>query len=250
MRVLNLFVGLGGWSAAFRNRGHEVVTIDIDYRFNPTYVKDVMNLTNLDQFGHFDMILASPPCQAFSIASAYLHWKNHEPDRDARDSIALVNRTLMLIEMARPQFWVMENPRGMLRHVIGKPQAQVSYCQYGAPYMKPTDLWGLLPPSFVPKMCKPKRTEHNAEVCSHEVPPRGSKAGTQGIGVDCPHLKTIKNERGGNKEGIMEYGRASWKRKRQSPIASTMRSAVLRAVVPYALSLAMCEAAEHDLGED
>ena len=29
MNVLDLFSGLGGWSAAFVERGHEVVTVDM-----------------------------------------------------------------------------------------------------------------------------------------------------------------------------------------------------------------------------
>ena len=114
MKVLDLYSGLGGWSAAFKDRDHEVVTLDNNYKFNPTYTRDITQLTDLSQFGSFDIILASPPCQAFSIASVYLHWKGGVPDKAAQRSIALVKRTLMLIEMAQPKFWVMENPRGML----------------------------------------------------------------------------------------------------------------------------------------
>lgn len=39
MRVLDLFSGLGGWSAAFRDRGHEVITLDIEPKFKPDIVK-------------------------------------------------------------------------------------------------------------------------------------------------------------------------------------------------------------------
>jgi len=220
-----MFSGLGGWSAAFRDRGHHVVTIDRDFRFNCTYTRDIGQLTSLSQFGEFDAILASPPCENFSIASVYIHWKGNQPDLKAQQSIALVNHTLQLIEMASPRFWIMENPRGMLRKVIGKPQAEISMCQYGTPYMKPTDLWGILPTGFEPKRCAPKRsppawwktTEENANLCSHEVPPRGSKTGVQGIGS-----------------------------KKQSLIASQMRAPSLRALIPYGLSEAVCLAMEEE----
>jgi len=45
MRVLDLFSGLGGWSQAFKDRGHEVVTVDIAPKFAPIICKDIMELT-------------------------------------------------------------------------------------------------------------------------------------------------------------------------------------------------------------
>ena len=42
--------------------------------------------------------------------------------------------------------------------------------------MKPTDLFGNLPPSFFPKMC-----QNNSSICDHRRAPRGSRSGTQGM---------------------------------------------------------------------
>ena len=36
MNVLDLFCGLKGWSKAFKYRGHTVVTVDIERKFNPS----------------------------------------------------------------------------------------------------------------------------------------------------------------------------------------------------------------------
>lgn len=109
--------------------------------------------------------------------------------------------------------------------------------------------------TFKGKMCSPKRTSHirigspqerhiekRQILCSHEAAPRGSKSGTQGIDNSCHHLPaSYQLEAWGKRGGIMGIA------KKQSPIASTMCSAALRAIVPYQLSLAVCEAAERDL---
>lgn len=157
MRVLDLFSGLEGWSAAFRDRKHEITTIDLDYTFNPTFCRDILQIENLEYFGKFDVILASPPCTCFSIASVYVHWKDKKPiDQETLNSINLVKHTLELIKNAKPKFWVLENPMGMLRTIIGKPVYTVDYCQYGTTYKKSTDLWGTFPKDFKPKRCTNK----------------------------------------------------------------------------------------------
>jgi len=204
MRVLDLFAGLGGWSAPFAERGHEVVTVDIEPSFRPTMAVDVLAIG--PDFGRFDVVLASPPCEAFSVGSIGTHWggglRAYEP-RTARahTALALVHWTIAAIEAMRPSVAVIENPRGMLRRlgVLDRyERVTVTYCQYGDTSMKPTDLWGLpFPASWQPKpMCR------NGASC-HERAPRGAKTGTQG------------------KVGAAE-----------------------RAVIPYELALSMCLAAE------
>lgn len=49
------------------------------------------------------------------------------------------------IEEIKPRFWIMENPRGALRHFIGKPATTIRYADYGYVCAKPTDLWGVFP---------------------------------------------------------------------------------------------------------
>lgn len=155
---LDLFSGLGGFSAAFADAdGWDVYTVDLDpeERFGPDLRADVMDLRPadlLDLVGEYDVlvVLASPPCTDFSMAaSRYEKIVDGEPQTaSARESVALVYHTIGLIRALSPDYWFLENPTGYLRQIIGNPVGRVTYCQYGEDYMKPTDLWGDHPPGF------------------------------------------------------------------------------------------------------
>jgi len=155
-RVLDLFSGLEGFSAAFQDSDKwEVVTVEIDPEFDPDIVADVFDLLPSDFTEPFHVVLASPPCTQFSFAASSLErFIDGEPQTDdARDAVALVYHTLGLIHGLNPEFWFMENPQGWLRQVIGRPTARVTYCQYGESYMKPTDLWGDHPAGLSYRSC-------------------------------------------------------------------------------------------------
>jgi hypothetical protein len=171
VRVVDLFAGLRGWSEPFEERGHEVFSVDIDPRFNVNLHKDILALQPTDVPWIPDVVLASPPCQAFSVMTIGRHWTtDHKPKTEkAMLAMHLVEKTL---------YFVVENPRAKLRKL---PQVQnmerrtVAYCQYGENRQKPTDLWGGFPPSLVLKpMCRPKAS-------CHVSAPRGSRTGTQGM---------------------------------------------------------------------
>jgi len=150
-RVLDLFCGLGGFSAAFTDSDRwRVTTVDIEGRFDPDIQADVFDLRPSDFDTEFDVILASPPCTQFSLAaSRYKRIIDAKPQTDdAGDAIGLVYHTLGLIRGLSPSYWVLENPQGYLRQIIGDPAGRVTFCQYGADWMKPTDLWGNHPPGL------------------------------------------------------------------------------------------------------
>lgn len=148
---LDMFCGLGGFSAAFADAPRwDTVTVDIKERFDPDIQADVMDLRpkNLPDA---DVVLASPPCRCFSIANQIgkqNHWKDDgaPESTDAKESVALVYHTIGVIKGLGPDYWFLENPRGHLRRILGRPTGEVTYCQYGTRYMKPTDLWGEHPP--------------------------------------------------------------------------------------------------------
>lgn len=136
----------------------------------------------LNKFGRPDIIWASPPCTAFSVAAIGHHWTGGKgayiPKTDfAQISQDIVKYTLYLIEQLKPKYWFIENPRGVLRKMTFMkdiPRYTVTYCQYGDTRMKPTDLWtNYENPNFKPA-CK------NGDPC-HESAPRGSRTGTQGL---------------------------------------------------------------------
>jgi len=159
--VLDLFCGLGGFSQAFADSDRwDVTTVDIEDKFDPDITADVMNLRPSDFAGQdFDVMLASPPCTDFSPV-AWSHGKRFSRDgepltEDAQESVALVYHTLGLVRALRPTYWFVENPRGALRWLIGKPQGTVDQCAYDHYTKKPTDLWGDHPPMTY------HRCEHN-----------------------------------------------------------------------------------------
>ena len=144
---LDLFAGLGGFSAAFADSDNwRVVTVDIERRFEPDIQADVMDLRPSD-LPEADVVLASPPCTCFSFACNGHHIRNAEPVTEtAREHITLVHHTIGLIKALSPDYWFLENPRGNLAQFVDAAPKTVTYCQYGEEYMKPTHLWGNHPP--------------------------------------------------------------------------------------------------------
>lgn len=190
VRILDLYAGAGGERrrAGIEARGHTYVTVDLDPRFGSSVTADMLAIAIdppgfMYHNGYFDLIWASPPCEAFSVASIGHHWTGgkgaYVPKTvEARLSQELVQATLRFIQWMEPRGWIMENPRGVLRKlpcVQGVPLHTVTYCRYGDTSMKPTDLWGNVP-GWIPRpMC------HNGHP-DHDAAPRGARTGTQGKG--------------------------------------------------------------------
>lgn len=183
MQVVDLFSGLGGWSAAFRDRGHNVFTVDIAADLAPTLCADILEV-KVSDFPKPDVILASPPCQCFSVITIGRYWENGEPGSEALHALKIVRHTLDLIYDSRPRFWFLENPTGMLRTIIGNPAVQVYYAQYGYNYLKPTDIWGRHPKGF-----KDMQIRQRA-LLDFEPAPRGSHRGAKRI-TDARELARI-----------------------------------------------------------
>lgn len=188
MKVLELFAGTRSIGKAFEAAGHEVYSVEWDKNFeNIDLYADIMTVTAqniIDNFGHPDVIWASPDCATFSIAAISHHRRknpitgNLDPVSDyAKFCDAVDQHVLELIRELNPKYYFIENPRGGMRKMTwmaGLPRYTVTYCQYGDTRMKPTDIWTNHPdPEFKP-MC------HNGDKC-HEPAPRGSRTGTQGL---------------------------------------------------------------------
>lgn len=211
MRVLDLFSGLGGWSAHARAVGDDVTRVELEPNLEAEVHADILTLKadDLGSPGWYDLILASPPCEGFSVMNIGKNWYHDGTPKTetARLALRLVEHTLRLIADLAPAYWVMENPRDKLRvlpPVQHLERRTVTYCHYGERRMKPTDLWSdRWPRSLI--LFRPCR---NGDPC-HVRAPRGSRTGTQGHG---------------------DY----W----------------VKSVVPYDLARVVTEAARHDLGRE
>ena len=91
--LLELFSGAGSVGTAFRARGWEVFSVDIDASAEPTLVADVLHLQPADLPTHVDCIWASPPCARYSRART-----RARTPRDLEGSDALVRKVLSLID--------------------------------------------------------------------------------------------------------------------------------------------------------
>jgi hypothetical protein len=185
MNALDMFSGKGGWASAFRARGHHVVTTDLGPQFECDVTGDILDDEVVDRIlalGPYDVVLASPPCEGFSVMNIGKNWTpppdNQPKTETARMGVRLVERTLEVIRRIVPAVYIIENPRAKLRKLPvmdGIERRTVTYCQYGHRTMKPTDLWGGFPPTLeLHPICK------NGAPC-HDPAPRGSKQGVQGI---------------------------------------------------------------------
>jgi len=179
LRILDLWSGTGSATKAFEDHGHEVISVEIDSKFNPTICKDIMDVTveELEEYGPFSFGWASPECTVYSVANLHSgHWRDGKPWTSAAHmQNARVQWTIHLLNELCP-VWVMENPRGMLRKqpfMQSLERETVTYCQYGDFRQKPTDLWGKFPQTWIPMpMCKPGSPCHESAV-------RGADKGTQ-----------------------------------------------------------------------
>jgi len=140
--VFDFFSGTGSSTQAFEDAGHTVIKVEMDEYFSADE-RDILALTGdmlIEKYGKPDFIWASPPCQKFSVASLWKYWEGTRgksvPKHPAvYEAIALVEHTVSLMQSLEPTYgWIMENPRGMLRHqdvVKELPRWTISYCQYG-----------------------------------------------------------------------------------------------------------------------
>jgi len=188
IKVLELFAGSRSIGKAAESLGMEVFSSDINDFNKINYVVDIFNFDINKVPFKPDIIWASPPCTYFSVASIGKHWnKDHTPkSENAILGIKIILKTLEIINLLKPEFWFIENPRGKLRKLNimkGLPIQTIWYCTYGDKRAKPTDIWSnniynlSNPNGWIPRpICF-----NGNKNCHHEAAPRGSKTGTQGL---------------------------------------------------------------------
>jgi site-specific DNA-cytosine methylase len=136
-----------------------------------------------EEWRHPDVVWCGIDCSTFSVAAISRH-RRKNPDTGNLDPISdkakqfdkIAEHTKELVAQMNPKIQIWENPRGGLRSMIYMQdlhRATTTYCQYGFPYMKPTDFFSNIELPLR-KPCK------NGDPC-HERAPRGSRHGLQGV---------------------------------------------------------------------
>jgi hypothetical protein len=182
MKVLELFAGSRSIGKVADRLAFDVYSSDIEQFGGIDYVTDILDFDVTKIPFKPDIIWASCPCTAFSVAAIGKNWTKVGDDYIPKNpraefGLKLVQKTLEIIQHFNPTYFFIENPRGMLRKMpimADLPRQGVTYCQYGDTRMKPTDIW-TNSTKWIPRpMCK------NGDPC-HVAAPRGSKTGTQGL---------------------------------------------------------------------
>ena len=183
MNTLELFAGSRSFSKVAEKLGHRVYTSDNQDFEKIDQVCDIFDF-DVNKLPYApDVVWTSPPCTSFSVASIGHHWnKDHTPKTEKAElGVAIVKKTIEIIEQLRPKYWFIENPRGKLRKLDFMQdflRKTVTYCSYGDMRMKPTDIW-----TNYDFTTRPMCFNGNKD-CHHEPAPRGSKTGTQGLKGD------------------------------------------------------------------
>ena len=152
MKVLDLCSGLGGFSEAFAQAGHEVVRIE-----NNPLLADVPHTKLMCIFefrdwledfktddgwngvvGKLDVILFSPPCYEFSLAYDAPRVKHQRefPNVPWEPSMDILECGMDIIKMLKPTWHIIENVRGAIKYFkedLGKPfQINDAYVFWGS----------------------------------------------------------------------------------------------------------------------
>lgn len=123
--ILDLCAGSGAWSEPYRAAGYAVVRVTLPDSDVRTYTPPA------GVWG----VLAAPPCDQFSLAR-----NGHE--RDFATALEVVCACMRVIGFARPQWWALENPVGLLSRWLGTPRDVWQPHEFGDPWTKRTAIWG------------------------------------------------------------------------------------------------------------
>lgn len=154
--ILSLFDSTGVWSKPWRDAGFDVRQIDQNI-VNKDGVGEEMDVMKIDRDWLIDNgldmvhgILAACPCTEFAGSGARWFKAKDATGRTA-EATKLVRHTLDIIEFLQPDgFWALENPVGRLKKETGIPLEQLQFQphNYGDPYTKRTQIFGLFNPEL------------------------------------------------------------------------------------------------------
>lgn len=123
--ILDLCAGSGAWSEPYQRAGYAVRRVTLPADDVRTFIPPAR------VWG----ILAAPPCTEFSLA------KNGR-ERDFVRGLETVAACHRIILTARPRWWALENPVGLLSRFLGRPAFVFQPHDFGDPWTKRTAIWG------------------------------------------------------------------------------------------------------------
>tara|TARA_R100000951_G_C2652318_1_gene184779 strand:+ start:1598 stop:2368 length:771 start_codon:yes stop_codon:yes gene_type:complete len=156
MECLELFCGTKSFGKVVESLGHNVISVDLLKKFNPTHCVNILDF-DYKQYdkNKFDIIWASPPCQYYShlqccrmnkIDKNGIKFTPEVLEEHMKNSDKIVAKTLEIINYFKPELWFMENPQtGKLKSrdiVKDLNYYDVDYCMYSDfGYKKRTRIW-------------------------------------------------------------------------------------------------------------
>lgn len=208
MKILELFSGTGSVGKIAKEKGWEVVSVDIrayKYHEPPTHLIDILKF-DYKKYKNFDIIWASPPCTYFS--ALIKPWIGREKGKkgnkyiyteelfalDFKKGIEWVKKVLEIINFFNPKYWYIENPEtGTLKNqdfMLDLPSYTVDYCRYcDWGYRKRTRIW-TNKLNFSPKLCLGKGKCNNMINNKHKKSLGTHKKDQPAIG--CGQNRTMK----------------------------------------------------------
>lgn len=131
--IYDLCGGTGSWSEPWEQDGYDVRRIELRDGQDVRKLK----ITGENIYG----VLAAPPCTHLCIAGAN-SWAR-KGDGPLLEALEIVGACIRFAIFSRAEFWALENPAGRLREYIGPPQLVFHPCDYGDPWTKLTNIWGV-----------------------------------------------------------------------------------------------------------
>jgi site-specific DNA-cytosine methylase len=128
-RLLDLFCGAGGAAVGYHRAGFDVVGVDIAAQ--PNYPFEFHQADALDPpvlFDEFDAIHASPPCQAYSRATAWSGDRSAHPDLIGPvQEMLRATGLLYVIENVQEARWRLHGPLMVCGTGVGLPVRRHRY---------------------------------------------------------------------------------------------------------------------------
>lgn len=151
--IISIYDFTGNWVQDYIKAGYPVMLwdkiVEGDILEGLSWLIQQIEETGLKVYGLF----AACPCTDFAVSGArwFREKDTSKPGFEPFESstelhVALVLIVLHLVELLKPEFWVIENPVGRIEALVPeiKPFRKMSFnpCDYGDPYTKKTVLWG------------------------------------------------------------------------------------------------------------